>query len=248
MLTTVLAALCVLQTQPGPTLEPRTQIPVRVTVDKDMYPESWRKEPISAEATALAPGEVSRSIKVTLAAMEKYPATVLKKNLKQVYISKRIAFYGLVYGGTNSLDTVYLSNDGAAKGFTDFYLEGAFHHEFSSILLRNFPQYLDMKMWRAAQPPNFKYRGDGTSSLREGTASTEYSEKYHKDGFLAQYATSSLEEDFNMTAEGIMSGNPKFWKAVDSHKLLKAKMQAVVAFYTNLDPLFTEAYLRKMSK
>jgi len=229
-------------------MEPRTRIPIITTVTADMFPESWRKAPISAEASPLDPNETARSVRVTLAAMEKYPAGVLKTNLEKVYITKRIAFYGLVYGGTNSLGAVYISNDGVANGFTDSYLERAFHHELSSIFLRNFSSRLDMKAWRASQPTGFKYRGDGTSSLREGTASTRYEDKYHKQGFLAQYATSSLEEDFNMMAEGMLSGLPEFWSAVDRHPLLKSKMTAVVAFYAKLDPVFTESYFRRLAR
>lgn len=243
----VIAAIAIAQTTPQPTREPRTQIPIITSIDKDMFPESWRKAPISAEATALDTKEADRTLKVILRSMEKYPAGVLKTNLKSVYLSKRIAFYGLVYGGTNSLDAVYVSNDGEVKGFTNEYIQGAFHHEFSSILLRNFGKNLDMKLWKESQPAGFKYRGDGTSSLREGTASTRYEAEYHKQGFLAQYATSSLEEDFNMTAEGLMTGLPSFWKAVDAYPLLKKKATAVMRFYQKLDPVFTEQYFRKLT-
>ncbi len=246
-LTFIAAAVLMQTTTPQPTREPRTQIPVFTTVHGEMFPESWRKAPISAEATALESKETARSLKVVLRSMEKYPAGVLKQNLKEVYVSKRIAFYGLVYGGTNSLDVVYVSNDGEVKGFTSEYIQGAFHHEFSSILLRNFGANLDMKAWRASQPSGFKYRGDGTSSLREGTASTRYEAEYHKQGFLAQYATSSLEEDFNMMAEGMLTGNPDFWKAIDAHPLLKSKLAAVAKFYGKLDPVFTESYFRKLT-
>ncbi len=70
-------------------------------------------------------------------------------------------FYDVPYGGTNSTDAVYLVNRGAPLGYTDKYLEQTFHHEFSSILFRNFPALLDTGLWKGANQINYIYNDPG---------------------------------------------------------------------------------------
>lgn len=230
-------------TDPTIVIHKPTGIRIVCKNEPDMFPQSWMTEEIDAKSVPLDASEVARSQKAVIQALDCYPAKALK-SLKVIYVSKEISFYGLGYGGTNSLDTVYITNDGPSKGYTDDYIRSTVHHEYSSILLRNFSSYLDQAAWTKTLPPSFTYRQGGTESVRTGTASTRYNPDFMKDGFLAQYATSSQEEDFNMTAEGLFSANPKFWAAVDQYPLLKGKVQIVVNFYKKLDPAFTETFFR----
>lgn len=223
---------------------PALPVPVATQVKKGMFPSSWTVREISASASSLPPEEVPRSLTALDRAMDKYPVSLLQRNLKRVYVLSRLAFYGVPYGGTNSADTVYLANGGKDFGFTDRYLEESFHHEFSSILLRNYPGIFDRRAWLAANPPGFKYLGDGTKAVRSGQASTKTSRRWQMDGFLAQYATASLEEDFNMIAEALMTGSQEFWSAVDQSPRLKQKVEVAVRFYSSLSGTFNEASFR----
>ncbi len=227
-------------------IDTRSGIPIICANQPDMFPSTWQVEPINATATEIIENEVGRSQEMMKRALAKYPVPVLKKHLKRVFVSREIKFYNLPYGGTNSLDTVYLANDGKQSGYSDLFLEGSLHHEFSSILLRNLPKNLDQRAWDAALPKGFAYRGDGTQSVREGTASTRYKPEFHAQGFLAQYATSSQEEDFNMLAEALFTGQNRFWDAVDENPALKTKVNLVIDFYTRLDPTFNEDFFRRM--
>jgi hypothetical protein len=74
-------------------------------------------------------------------ALKKYPTSALQKELKAVYFLKSMKFYNIGYGGTNSNDALYLTNNGEMLGYTELYLEQTFHHEFSSILYRNHPSF-----------------------------------------------------------------------------------------------------------
>lgn len=224
--------------------EPRTRIPVSFLAENGMFPKEWTVEPINAVSADLDVPERERSAKVVLAAMAVYPAEFLKRELKAVYVTASIEFYGLAYGGTNSLDTVYLSNKGAAKGYSDAYIWGSFHHEFSSILLRNHPKLLDDKAWAAANPQGFSYGQGGTEALRDGKASTKYDPALAALGFVAEYAKASFEEDFNMIAEGLFSGNPEFWKLVDENPNLATKARLAMGFYQKLLPEYTEDRFR----
>ncbi len=224
--------------------ESKPDIPIRTAVEDDMFPESWRGGDAKASAESLPAFEKARSIRLVEMAFTKYPKEVLQPNLKRVYILRTMSFFGMTYGGTNSLDTVYLSNRGVDYGYTDLYIEESFHHEFSSILLRNNRRSLDIRAWTNCNDPEVKYQGNGTDALQSGMADTRYRDEWHDLGFLAQYATASVEEDFNMMAEGMFGGDPRFWRAVDKFPRIRKKFDLILKFYQNLSPEFTEKKLR----
>jgi hypothetical protein len=222
-----------------------------VTIDwsfgPETFPESWREGEIAARGEPVSTAEVARASAVVRKALDAYPEAVLAAHLKKVRLVGRMEFYGVEYGGTNSLDAVYLAVRSASEGFTDPYLEASFHHEFSSILLRNCPEKLDLGAWSRANPEGFRYGSGGTNAIRSGQASTAYSPLLAADGFLAQYSQASQEEDFNLIAEGLFGGGERFWSLVDSHERLARKVKLAVAFYSALDSQFDEAWFRARS-
>ena len=226
----------------------RTQIRIVLETEAEMFPKSWLESPINAKAKPLDTDQVDRSGSLVTKALDYYPAEVLKSALTKVYVCRSIEFYGLEYGGTNSLDCVYLTNAGEPKGYSDSYIVGSFHHELSSIFLRNHPENLEDKAWNDCNPEGFKYGQGGTEALRSGQDSTQMDETLAAKGFLAQYAQASLEEDFNMTVEGLFSGNARFWKLVDEHERFRSKARIAIKFYSKLDPVFTETHFRNLVK
>lgn len=230
----------------APALDPG--VPVLTEFTAETFPASWQTADIRATAVSLSAEERARSLKVVAKAFSRYPDAVLDRELERVFVLRRINFYGLDYGGTNSSDTVYLANDGAANGYTDSYLEAAFHHELSSIVLRNHMARFDVDGWKAANPTGFRYGDGGTAALRTGQASTAVDERLMADGFVSQYSKASLEEDFNMVAECLFMGRESFWRGVDRHPALAKKAQLAIALYGTLDPVFNEAWFRTLSK
>lgn len=225
-----------------------TTVPVITKSTQETLPKEWLQDPIKGLAEDVAETEVARSQQAVTKMLAKYPPAILTRNLRRIVFVSKLQFYGLDYGGTNSSDTVYICNQGVSKGFTDLYLEASLHHEFSSILLRNYTAQFPGTEWTDALPAKFKYRGDGVQSLREGTSSTQAADKYLKDGFIAEYSTSSLEEDFNMLAESLFTGGKEFWIWYDKYPALRRKADLVMAFYGNLDPWFTQEKFRSFAK
>lgn len=215
---------------------PRLTIPVTATEGRSCFPADWLPAPVLANATLLDSAEFERSRNCIEIALNRYSTPVLADELKHIVMFQAIRFYGLKFGGTNSIDTVFLTNDGAAKGYTDRYITGAFHHEFSSILLRNHPDKFDQKAWDKAIPPNFQYRGNGTDAVREGTSNTSYDSSLYQQGFVSQYSQASMEEDFNMLAEGLLTGDPEMAEAARRSARIRAKLTVVVQFYKAIDP------------
>ncbi len=237
----ITAAYLILQIQ---TAQPN----IVADINDSFFPSYWKTPEIKPTAVKIDDKEKARSLAAINKALPKYPSDLLSRNLKNIYIAKSIAFYGLQYGGTNSHDSIYVTNSGVRNGYTDLYLEEVVHHEFSSILLRNYAKVFPSADWKAALPADFVYRGDGTQSLREGSASTAHDPGFHAKGFICQYSTSSQEEDFNMLAQALFTGDAIFWKAYESFPALAKKTDVVIAFYSKMNPIFTKEKFRSFAQ
>jgi len=222
------------------TVDRRSGIPIYFECSSQTFPMYWSTPEISAECSSLDRGELKRSAELVKRAMAKYPVSVLKQNIRKIYVLRSMSFYGQAFGGTNSLDAVYLTNNGVSMGYTDTYIEQVFHHEFSSVLLRNFPADLDTGAWKHNNTA--PYGKGGVYALQSVSAGTSFDSLYWQHGFLYQYAQSDMENDFNSFAENIFAPNSMFWDAVSRYPALRNKLDLVIAFYNRLDPSFTRDY------
>jgi hypothetical protein len=218
--------------------------------NKDIFPLEWQKAPISAQAGEIAPAEITRCKLITTKALTKYAPELLRQNLRAVYWLKKMSFYDVGYGGTNSSDALYLTNNGISMGYTDNYLEQTFHHEFSSILLRNYASLFDTAGWKEANARNFDYNDpeDGVGAIRNNASSQDLDTSLCKRGMLTQYAMSSLENDANTVAQNIFCPSPGFWDIVDRFPRIRRKVTILIRFYNKISPEFTEEAFRKMAK
>ena len=212
-----------------------------------MFPNSWYESPIDGNAKSLHPDRYEHSFSIINKAMSKYPKGFLENYIKKVYVLDELNFYGVSYGGTNSDDAVYIVNQGYDMGYTDVFLEQTFHHEFSSILFRNYPQYFNNREW-TKNNKGFTYGSGGVNAIIDGSASTELSYQYAKMGVLCQYAKSDIEEDFNTFAEQLFLSSDSFWDMVNSFPALNNKLKIIVRFYYKINSKFTEEYFREISK
>jgi hypothetical protein len=221
-------------------------IEVSFSADQTIFPKSWLTNEINGKATPLDSAEFERSKKVIIKALNKYPAELIKKHLSKVYVVSSLEFYGQSYGGTNSTSDIYLTNRGKDWGYSDFWIEQAFHSEFSSILFRNYSFLFDKKKW-VSYNKDIQYGESGTQALKEGKASTEFDFELNKRGILAQYGTASIEEDFNMFAHNIFLSTTGFWEIGKMHKRIFKKTNQVIEFYNRIDSRFNLAYFQAIS-
>jgi hypothetical protein len=174
-------------------------------------------------------------------AFRKYPAWIIRKNLSAVYLAKEIWDSGIYFEGTydQSRRIVYLINDG--KG-DDGPIIHAFHHEFSSILLKS--NIFFLSQWYENIPEGFKYRMEFYDTLKELVAGTSLIGKpddYEK-GFLNTYGQTSFENDFNEYSGYIFARPDDFKQIMDRYPRVRAKFLAWLDFYHEIDPIFTEDY------
>ncbi len=110
----ILTLPCFSQTTAGDTTIQGILISFRYS--SSIFPADWQAAPISAAGEAIIATETGRSKSVMAKALKKYPASALQKELKAVYFLKGMKFYNIGYGGTNSNDALYLTNNGAITG------------------------------------------------------------------------------------------------------------------------------------
>ena len=216
----------------------------------DIFPESWRSMPINASGHQMDRNEIQRSKVIIARALAKYPEVIFEYNLKFVYFLKDMKFYDVGYGGTNSADAVYLTNQGVSAGYTARYLEQTFHHEFSSILFRNYPSFLDTTEWKAANGPGFLYNDpeNGVGAIRNNQSSQVFDTLLCQKGILTQYAASGIENDINTLAQNLFRPEKDFWVFTDRFPRIKKKVNLLIGFYGKISAVYTEAYFRKMDK
>lgn len=211
----------------------------------EIFPQSWLSAKVNAQATILEAAQREQSQRLVARALAKYPEPVLQKHLQRVFVVGKLAYSGVPTGGTNSRSAVYLANSGKAS---DAVLEGIFHAEFSSILLRNLPQHLDTKRWLEINPPDFRYLGSGVQAIKQQQASRRLDAALQEAGFLHAYAQASLEEDFNSIASRLLMGDEALWRSVAQFPKVKEKTMLVMAFYSRLDPQFTRAWFEALGQ
>lgn len=212
--------------------------------DKKIFPRSWRNKSINPMATPVSYSEQGRLLDITQKSLDKYPDKVIRSNLKEIYILKTLMFFGLEYGGTYHKRKLYFTDNGIEKGYTDEYIEGTIHHEFSSIILKRNNNYFDEAAWLAANPIGFVYGEGGVEALKSENTSLELDSSLYIQGFLNEYSLASLEEDFNCFAEYIFISGEEFWQAWEQSEAIRKKTEILISFYNRIDPFFTLEYLK----
>jgi len=180
-------------------------------------------------------------------AMSKYPSFILNDNINTIYVSRQLYFYETRNGGTNIGKDIYLTNQDYYT-FTDF--EKIFHAEFSSILYNNNQKKFNSKAWQALNPKGFEYGTDGGYEYLQSLTDFKYNSSkdkvYIETGFLTEYATTSLENDFNAIVRAMFSGDKTLWENIDNNPSLNGKLDLAIKFYNSLDPMFTKEYFKNL--
>lgn len=215
-----------------------------------IFPESWQGGSVNAEGEQISDYELKRVQPILIKALRKYPKDMLSADLRAVYVLKSMKFFNVGFGGTNSSDAVYITSDGVSAGYTDAYIEQTFHHEFSSILFRKHPSFLDTTAWKQQNNASFDYNDpeNGVGAIKNKKSSQALDTDLAEKGMLTQYAMSSLENDINTFAQNLFVPESNFWEIVDRYPKINKKVKLLIVFYSKLSPVFTEQYFRAFAK
>jgi hypothetical protein len=224
-------------------------IPIDFIPTAASFPQSWNHAPINGYAEPLDSNETERTMRVLNTALRKYDSALLHRNLKHIYVFRRLSFYGVGYGGSFWFCGVYFWLFGLASAYSDTYIEQVFHHEFSSILLRNYPRLLDTALWKSLLPEGFCYSDplNGVGAIKKGEYGQSLTDALCNDGFADQYALSSLENDFNTFAAYLFCPTETFYLQLDNHVSMLRKFALMVAFYRQINPMYSDCYFRSLA-
>lgn len=221
-------------------------VKVIVTVTNDFYPSYWKNDPnIKPVAEPIEHKELLRTIPLIRSFVAEYPEGILDKNLKGIYLCKMLQFYGKDFGGTNSADGVYICVKTKELGYTNQFLLSSMHHEFSSILMRNYP--FPTKAWMLLNPKDFSYTDDAVGALGKDDLLKPQA-KYHEIGFICLYSQASVEEDFNTIADYLFNQRPAMLEIGKKYPKLRAKIVLAMKFYKQVDAHFSFGELESLNK
>ncbi len=220
-------------------LETQAAVPkLDFTAQKQIFPEEW--QPYVTKLEPPSRTHKNNAVKDLTQAAAKYFDGSLD-GVSSVHVVGKMQFGNLNYGGTYHQDKIYIAADGKNE------VEKTFHHELSSLLLKSHADKFDKASWLAANPPGFRYEGGSAAAVSSGENGLDFEAERHQMGFLSDYSTSSLEDDFNMYAENLFAGGDDFWRVADTYPEVKAKTDLIVDFYQTIDPRYTESYFRNLS-
>lgn len=208
--------------------------------EMSIFPSEWLggKNRIKAKA-AKKSFIVEDSLSIERA-LNYYPPSLLVKHIHKVYILGSLKFQGRQFTGTNSTRNIYI------EGGHKFQTEKTFHHEFSSILVRNLSNYSFKDEWLKLSPGLLG--GSSADAIKAGYGGIDLDENLMRDGYLCSYALSNWENDFNMYVENLFCGGTVFWQFVDKYPAVKKKVDLLISFYnTKVSHMYSEEFFRELA-
>jgi len=198
--------------------------------------------PRNGKAIQIENFEIARFSKLLPLVLQQYPAGLLGKNIRAIKLSKNLEFFGVIYGATNTVDVIYLSSDGRNNGYTDSYIKQGFHHEFSSILIRNYN--FPVQQWMDANTPDFRYLValDKVLESTDKDLNLKGEEQYYQNGVIAKYSYTNYENDFNLFAQMVFNEPDRLKELVNKYPIIKKKYLIVKEFYLSISPFFADTF------
>lgn len=258
----LLAALAVSHAAPGVA---RGEGPVFFPEDRSFLPKAWIEAPIEADIEVLRPELRLAALGIVEAALAKYPKKLREKYLDGVAVVGALRFYGVGYGGTYMANTrrivlVYRAS------FDNRGFEQRFHHEFSSLLLKQNRDLFESRRWVGANVSGFSYRATGIIEEQDGDRSEatrvlaaeqqrtggsgstllRLDTELMKSGFLTVYNQVSIEQDLNETAAHLFT-NPELWEFCRRFPRIDQKVDVLIDFYRKLDPGMDRIFFRRLT-
>lgn len=233
--------------------------------DRSFLPKTWNEDPINAEVEPLDERLRLAALGILEAAFAKYPEKIRQRFLGGVSVVGSLKFYDVSYGGT------YVSNTRRIvlvyrEVFDTRGFEQRFHHEFSSILLRQNQDLFEATRWSAANDPGLGYHAPGVLEEQDGDRSVAtrilaaeqkktggsgsglltVDVGLMRSGFLTAYNQVSIEQDFNEATAHLFT-NPEIWEYCRRFPRIDQKVDVLIDFYHRLDPEMDRLFFRRLT-
>ncbi|MCD4812855.1 hypothetical protein K8S19_04095 [bacterium] len=219
-------------------IEQHYGIEVKHDIGTEAIPELWRTAPANGTAEPVSRLGLTRHLRILSHELQKYPANVIRHNLSTIFLLNSLSFFDVEYGGTTLGDAIYLTAGVRNEGYDDAYLASLFHHEMSSILFQAYQ--FPIEAWSANNSSEFHYAETDAQILRSIKFDTQLkgNENLYREGFLAAYGRSTLENDFNLYAEMAFTRPKHLQKLVVKYPKIHNKFELMKAFYLGISKKF----------
>ena len=170
---------------------------------------------------------------------KKYPLDILKNNLREVYLAKELTYKGNSFGGSYRAGIILMSYDHHYD--TIQFVEKEFHHEFSSILMKDRKNKFYRDVLYSWRRNSGKYYG--SVKIHKVTWEDEddgrgTSRELLKNGFLVKYGRTGYENDFNTYAETLFTTPRKIARYSKRYPKVKRKTKIIKEFYCKISNKF----------
>ncbi len=220
-------------------------IEISTVTQKGMFPSNWLKPPINAKAISLSVHRRNASVQMAQESLTKYPANLIGSRIKHVFILDDLWIYDKSASGTFSDQSIYIKNFGLRYGNCD-WMERKIHTSLARIFKKHNSFAFDEKAWLLANAKDFEYGKGENAKVKDGDA--EVSTADPENGFLCQYAKTSVSADFSMTSGFLFSGYQRIWDLAEKFPRIKQKLDLTIKFYNNIDPSLNRDFFLNLSK
>jgi len=167
--------------------------------------------------------------------LSRYSPGFIKAHLREIVVLRSLELKGVSYGGTYLAAEKKLFILGGWLGDDGNSPEAmGFHHEFSSLLMHEYPDIFSARDWERLNPEGFRYRFAVSSAvnLRTGKPDLVGDAETWKQGFLCSYGELSLEDDINTFAQYLVAGKKRWPQLAHRYPRLAAKIALLKSWYT----------------
>jgi hypothetical protein len=196
----------------------------------DFFPSEWLKDPLICFGEQFDLVEAPRVKSYIEDFISAYDSNFLRQNLTDIYLLDELTCFGNPFGGSNSISSVYLTVRTQDKGYTDQFLVSTLHHEFSSILMRNYRSLFPDQEWRLINPDSFVYSENDVQVVQEPTIRDQTKELLEA-GFLTRYNTTTAENDFNTLVEWLSTRGTELCEIRSQYERIDRKAELAIQFY-----------------
>jgi hypothetical protein len=197
------------------------------------FPTEWLSAPINCSGTQVSLSQARRIVPLIENFASVFDPHFLKSNLKHIYLLNELQCFGKSFGGTNSNSALYLRVGTASQGFTNQYLSSSLHHEFSSILMRNYT--FPSKKWALINGPDFIYSQNSVEVLGQKALETPAA-RFLEAGFLNRYSMTTMENDFNEISSWLFIRREELCRFEAKYDKIAQKSRLAIQFYISIDP------------
>lgn len=200
-------------------------------------PAAWLRPKVNPAWLILHHDEAADWIDLVQSLVNEYPSHLVRDSVDCIFVLKYLRLRNITVGGLAMDRKIFLNvSDGHLQPKTKARLSRIFHHEMSSMLLRQHPHCLNTAKWSAVNEPDFKYQGWAGVS---GKAVDASSEALKSKGFFREYCQSALENDYNIISESLMLGSEELWHDAGTYPRIAQKVIMAIEAYQGFDQRFS---------